>query len=223
MQADLTNMLHKPNGYYSAMRQNMLKYIPKDVKTTLEFGCGFGGFSALVKERFGAETWAVEIDREAAREAAKKLDKVINTDATESLQKIPENYFDCIILFDILEHLLDPYSLLCALKSKLTSDGVIVTSIPNIRYYRTFVDFVFHGNWDYEDEGILDKTHLRFFTRKSILKMFDKLGFKILMLEGIHPTHSRIFRLLNLILLNSISDVRYKHFTTVARPKVQSE
>ena len=88
-----------------------------------------------------------------------------------------------------------------------------------VEYYRTFIDFVFHGNWDYQDKGVLDKTHLRFFTRKSILKMFDKFGFEILKFEGIHPTNSRTFRLLNLFLLNSFSDVKYKHFVAVVRPK----
>lgn len=219
VQADLTNMLHKPNGYYSATRENMLKYIPKDVKTTLEFGCGFGGFSAMVKKRFGAETWAVEMDKGAAQEAAKKVDKVINADAVESLKDIPDNYFDCIFFLDILEHLVDPYSLLCAVKTKLTKQGVIVASIPNIRYYRTFVDFVLHGNWDYLDQGILDKTHLRFFTYKSILRMFESLGFGILLIEGIHPTSSRTFRVLNTLLLNTFADVRYIHFVCVVRPK----
>jgi len=220
MDRDLGNFADKPKGYYESTREDMVRYIPEATKTTLEFGCGFGGFSALLKERFNTESWAVEIDKTAAQEAAKKLDRVINADANESLKDIPENYFDCIILFDILEHLVDPYRLLCALKSKLTSEGIIVASIPNIRYYRIFVDLVVHGNWDYKDQGILDKTHLRFFTRKSILKMFDKLGFKIFIFEGIHPTHSRTFRLLNIILLNALSDVRYKHFATVVRPKV---
>lgn len=219
MDTDSSNLTNKSKHYYESVREDMLKYIPQETKTTLEFGCGCGGFSALLKEKFGAESWAVEIERAAAQEAAKKLDRVINADANESLNDIPENYFDCIILFDILEHLVDPYSLLLSVKKKLTKRGVIVTSIPNIRYYRTFVDFVIHGNWDYKDHGILDKTHLRFFTRKSILKVFDKLGFKILMFEGIHPTHSRTFKLLNIILLNALSDVRYKHFVTVVRPK----
>ena len=104
MQADLTNMLHKPKGYYSAIREEMLKYIPRGVKTTLEFGCGFGGFSTLVKERFATESWAVEIDKEAAREAAKSLDRVINADASEALKSIPDSYFDCMLFLDILEH-----------------------------------------------------------------------------------------------------------------------
>ncbi len=200
----------------------MLKYIPEGTKTILEFGCGFGGFSSLVKEKLGTENWAVEIDEKAAQEASKKLDKVINTDALEALQKIPEGYFDCIVLFDILEHLADPYSLLHALKTKLTKKGVVVASIPNIRYYRTFIDFVIHGNWDYKEQGIMDKTHLRFFTYKSIIKTFKQLGFEMLELEGIHPTSSRTYKILNVIFLNLLSDIRYKHFAVVAKPKTET-
>lgn len=137
---------NKPSGYYQSNREDMLKYMPPGTKTSLEFGYGCGGFSALVRDRFGAETWAVEINEKAAHQAAKKLDKVINRDAMESLGDTPDHYFDCIILLDVLEHLLDPYALLSALKIKLTNKGIIIASIPNIRYYRTFVDFVIHGN-----------------------------------------------------------------------------
>ncbi len=219
MEAELKNLSCKPTGYYKSKREDMVKYIPDGIKTSLEFGCGNGEFSALVKQRFNAECWAVEIEKTAAHEAEKKLDRVIIGEAAESLDDIPQEYFDCIILFDILEHLADPYSFLYALKTKLTGNGVIVASIPNIRYYRAFADFVFHGNWDYKNQGILDKTHLRFFTCKSIGKMFRQLGFEILSLEGIHPTSSRTFKLLNIIFLNALSDVRYKHFAAVVRPK----
>ena len=212
------NLLNKPPGYYQSNREDMLKYVPPGTKTSLEFGCGYGGFSALVKDKFDAETWAVEINEEAAHEAEKTLDKVINNDAAKSLDDIPENYFDCIILFDILEHLLDPSALLSALKNKLSTKGVIVASIPNIRYYRTFFDLVIHGNWDYKDHGILDRTHLRFFTYKSIVKMLNLLDFEILVLEGIHPTSSRTFKVLNVFLLNFLADIRYKHFAIVVKP-----
>ena len=211
------NLSKKPNGYYESTREDMLKYIPAGTKTSLEFGCGSGGFSALIKDKFDAETWAVELNQQAAQQAEKKLDKVINNDALNSLVDIPDSYFDCIILFDILEHLIDPYTLLGALKNKLSNSGVIIASIPNIRYYRTFIDFVIYGNWDYKDQGILDRTHLRFFTYKSIIKMLKMLGFEILTLEGIHPTSSRTFRILNLLLLNSIKDVRFKHFAMVVK------
>lgn len=215
----MVDLNSKPPGYYEGPREDMLKYIPQNTKTSLEIGCGAGEFSALLKQRFNTETWAVEINEEVARKAAKKLDKVIPGDAAESLDKIPDSHFDCIILFDVLEHLNDPESLLSALKAKLTANGVVVASIPNIRYYRVFMQLVLHGNWDYKDQGILDRTHLRFYTQKSIVKMFDRLNYEILRMEGIHPTSSRTFKILNVILFNSIADVKYKHFTVVARPR----
>lgn len=218
MNADLANLANKPTGYYQNNREDMLKYIPEGTKKTLEFGCGFGEFSALIKKNFSSETWAVEIDKEAAREAAKKLDKVINADAVEALKEIPDSYFDCIIFLDILEHLVDPYSLLYVVKTKLTDEGVIVASIPNVRFYRNMVNFLVHGDWDYKDKGILDKTHLRFFTYKSIMKMFSQLGFEVLVIEGINSTSSKNFRLFNTLLLGKISDAKYEQYACVVRP-----
>jgi len=220
---DFTDELHQPNSYFSSAREEMLKYVPTHARTTLEFGCGFGAFSALLKNNLGTEAWAVEIDKTAAQEAARKLDRVINSDASESLEGIPENYFDCVILFDILEHLVDPYTLLSALKSKLTSEGVIVASIPNVRFYRNMVDLLIHGNWDYKEKGILDKTHLRFFTYKSIIKMFSQLGFEILAVEGISPTSSRSYRLLNTLLFGKISDAEYAQYACLVKPLGNSE
>ncbi len=219
MENKLADFSDKPVWYYTSDRSGMLKYIPKDLKTALEFGCGAGQFSALLKKEFGAETWAVEIDEQSAKTAAQKLDNVINSDAHKAIDELPDNYFDCIIFFDILEHLVNPYSLLSSIKSKLTSNGVIVTSIPNIRFYRYLVRFVLHGEWEYQDEGLMDKTHLRFFTRKSLLNMFDRLDFEIIEFEGIHPTHSRNLKILNFLTLNSFADTKYMHYVTVARPK----
>ncbi len=219
MQTNKTGLANKPKGYYESNREDMLKYIPQGTKTSLEFGCGFGGFSKLIKDRFGAEAWAVEIDEQSAKAASEKLDNVINSDAHEAIDRLPNSFFDCIIFFDVLEHLVNPYSLLTSVKEKLTENGVVVMSIPNIRFYRVFIDFVLHGNWDYQDEGILDKTHLRFFTRKSLLKMFDKLDFEILTFEGVHPTHSRNLKILNFLTLNSFADTKYLHYVAVVRPK----
>lgn len=218
MSVDLTDMSKKPAGYFENPREDMLKYIPSATKTSLEFGCGAGSFSALLKERLGVETWAVEMDKEAAKKAKEQLYTVINADACKAVKFLPDAYFDCVIFFDILEHLADPYSLLTSVKKKLTKNGVIVASIPNVRYYRTFVKYVLYGDWDYKSHGVLDQTHLRFFTCKSITKTFEGLNYKIMTLEGMNSTSSLTFRLLNLVLLNSMSDVKYKHFAVVAKP-----
>lgn len=219
MSANLTDLSEKPKGYFGSTREDMLKYVPSATKTSLEFGCGEGGFSALVKERMGVEAWAVEIVEGAAKKAEEKLDNVINADAYEAINLLPDNYFDCIIFFDILEHLVDPYLLLTLVKKKLTKNGVILTSIPNIRFYRTFVRFVLHGEWDYQDKGIMDKTHLRFFTRKSILKMYDDLGFEIVSFEGIYPTRSRNLKIINFLTANRFADTKYLHYVSVIRPR----
>lgn len=219
---DHNQLFSHPPEYFAGDRRQMLKYIPPSARRTLEFGCGFGGFSGLLKKEFSTETWAVEINAVAAQEATKKLDRVINADAAECLKELPDGYFDCIIFLDVLEHLADPYSLLLRVKSKLVKEGLIVASIPNIRYYRNLVKLAVHGDWDYEEQGILDRTHLRFFTYRSIIKTFKQLDYEILELEGINPTHSRTYRILNALLLNRLSDIRYKHFAVVARPKLRN-
>lgn len=221
MKTNDDRLSEKPKGYFEADRKSILKYIPEGVSTTIEFGCGFGHFSLLLKEKFGAETWAVELDSHAAQQAATKLDKVINADAMQALKEMPDNYFDCIIFLDILEHLIDPYTLLVSVKNKLTSRGVIVTSIPNVRYYRNLINLVIKGNWDYENAGTLDKTHLRFFTYKSILKMFDQLGFEVLAMEGINSTRNKKLKFLNILLFNKLADLKYLQFVSVVRPKPQ--
>ncbi|HEX42366.1 MAG TPA: class I SAM-dependent methyltransferase [Phycisphaerales bacterium] len=206
----------KNADYYGGVRHDMLKYIPPAARTCLELGCGAGRFSELVKATFGAETWAVEISEQAAAQAATRLDKVLHGDATQAMDRLPDRYFDCVIAFDILEHLLGPAALLDAVKAKLRPGGVVVASIPNVRYYRVLADLVVHGDWEYKEHGILDNTHLRFFTRKSIVRMFDSLGYRIQQIEGIHPTSSRTFRMLNACLLTFLADARYKHFAVVA-------
>jgi 2-polyprenyl-3-methyl-5-hydroxy-6-metoxy-1,4-benzoquinol methylase len=214
----------KPQFYYDSPRDNMLKYVPEGVKKTLELGCGTGKFSKLVCDKFGAECWGIELNRNAADKAAKVLHKVLNADIITCLKEIPDSYFDCIILNDIIEHLVDPYSLLIALKPKLTVRGVMVLSVPNVRYWQNFLKLVFLGQWEYEEYGILDNTHLRFYTYKSLRTMFTSLGFIILKLEGIEPSHTwtaLAVKLINLALLNIFVDTQFVQFACVVAPKVE--
>lgn len=211
----------QPAMYYQQTREEMLKYIPQNVRKTLDLGCAQGDFSELIKRKFDAECWGVEMDPAVARIAEAKLDRVITADVNLCLDDVPDNYFDCIICNDILEHLADPYTLLLNLKQKLTGEGVLVASFPNIRYCRILFDLVIHGNWDYKDSGILDRTHLRFFTYKSLVKMFPSLGYELLTIEGKEPEPSimsRLVKLLNLLFLNKFKDTICHHFACVARP-----
>lgn len=210
-------LFDKANTYFASDRAEILPFVPPTVKTSLEFGCGQGDFSRLLKEKFKAETWAVELHKEAADIAAGKIDHVINMDAMESLDKLPDNHFDSIFLLDILEHLIDPYALLEKCRGKLSDDGVLIASIPNIRYYRALKNYIINGTWEYKAQGIMDITHLRFFTHSSIKEMFEKSGFQIVTLQGIHETRSSGFWILNTISMHRFWDARYKHFIAVVK------
>lgn len=210
------NLFDKNVEYYSNTREDIIQFIPLGIKKTLEFGCGQGDFSLLVKNKFKTESWAVELHSESGDIASQKLDKVICGDAIESIDKLPDNYFDVIIFLDILEHLNDPYTLLNRCKCKLSENGVVIASIPNIRYYSAFKSYLFNAKWEYKQHGIMDIGHLRFFTHSSIIDLFESLDYTIKTIKGMHPTKSNSYKLLNLLMLNRLWDVRYKHFIIVA-------
>lgn len=211
------DFMTKPGEYYTGIREDMLPFIPAKASRILEVGCGEGNFGEIFKKR-GAEVWGIEYSSQEARVAESKLDKVFSGDVFLHLNSLPENYFDAIVCNDVLEHLTDPYTVLEKFKSKLTPTGVVISSIPNIRFFRTFFDFVFRKNWDYTDNGIMDKTHYRFFTIKSIRKMYETLGYEIIRHEGINPSRSIRPLLFNIITLNAFWDIKFRQFATVARP-----
>jgi 2-polyprenyl-3-methyl-5-hydroxy-6-metoxy-1,4-benzoquinol methylase len=210
----------KQKKYYGHMRPEMLSLIPYSAKKTLEIGCAQGNFSSqLVKE--GVETWGVEPDIDSAKMAGKKLYKVLEGTLDATINELPDNYFDVIILNDVLEHLLYPWDDLKKLKLKLASDGVIISSIPNVRYTKNLFNLLVRKDWEYKESGILDSTHFRFFTRKSIRSLYHKSGYSVQSIKGINCTKSVLFfpiaLLLNILLLGTQLDIFYMQFATVAR------
>lgn len=214
----LTDLQTKPATYFSLVRPEILPFVPVTARRILEIGCGEGGFARQLKEERGTEVWGVELIPAAAEIARRHFDHVLCGDILEQISKLPRSHFDCVIFNDVLEHLVDPYRVLRELKPVFAPDAVIVCSIPNIRYFRSFFNFVIRGEWHYEEEGIMDKTHLRFFTKKSIAEMFTSVGYHVLRLEGINATPSWRVGLLNLATFGFFEDTKYLQFCCVARP-----
>jgi 2-polyprenyl-3-methyl-5-hydroxy-6-metoxy-1,4-benzoquinol methylase len=214
----LVNLSTKPEQYFSQARPEMEHFVPSTAKHILDVGCGEASFGARLKEKLGAEIWGVELIPSIAEVARSRLDRVLCGDVMQQLDQIPDQHFDCIILNDVIEHLVDPYRMLIAMKEKLTTKGVIVSSIPNIRYFRNLFDIVIRGEFRYQEGGILDKTHLRFFTKKSIIEMFESLGYRIRRLEGINATPSWRVGLFNLATFGYFNDTKYVQFGVVAEP-----
>ncbi len=202
--------------YYESSRAEMLPFIPLSSERILEIGCGAGTFGLEIKKRQCCEIWGIEIVEGQAQKASTILDKVIIGDVGERLRDLPGRYFDCIVCNDILEHLVDPYTLLDDLKRYVTAEGVLVTSIPNVRYYRVVKNLLLYGDWEYKDSGVLDKTHLRFFTRKSIIKTLEESGWRVVYIQGIHPTSSNTCKILNFMMFGKIEDIKYRQFAVVA-------
>ncbi|BAN36771.1 methylase [Sulfuricella denitrificans skB26] len=204
--------------YYQHDRAEMLAFIPPSVTCTLEVGCGTGGFSLLIKDKLGAETWGVEYQPEAASLATQKLHRVLTGSVESALPDLPLHYFDCIIFNDVLEHLVDPYSILVKMQDLLSKTGVIVASIPNIRHWPEFVDYTLRGNWNYVNVGVLDRTHLRFFTKKSIISTIAQCGYALVNLQGINPHYSRAQKIASLLSMGALADTLYQQYAIVARP-----
>lgn len=209
----------KPEIYFNVVRKEMLPFVPIEAKIVLEIGCGDGNFASLLQERGATEVWGIEYEKEQGEIAQKKMTKVLIGDVAEQLEALPNNYFDAIVCNDVLEHLIDPYNVIRKLKSKLKKEGSFISSIPNIRYFRNLFDYFFNKNWDYTDSGIMDKTHFRFFTYRSIRKMFDSNGYEVVKMVGINPTKSIRPFIWNLFFLGSFWDIRYLQFATIAKPK----
>ena len=221
MAYDKTNLdlSAKEAGYYTYERKEMLEFIPDNAARVLDVGCGAGAFGYEVKKGRDIEVWGIELDESAAASAREKLDRVLQGDINGMLDSIPDGYFDCVVFNDVLEHLIDHYTVLLRMKGKIRNYGCVVCSFPNIRYHKQLKELLIKKQWQYKDTGILDKTHLRFFTEKSIIDMFDALDFRIIVLKGMNRTRSRNFRLLNRILFGFLTDAQYAKFACVVKPK----
>jgi len=182
----------KPDQYYQNVRQDILPLVPRDARCILEVGCGAGMTGQALKERPGVFVAGIEIVAAAARQARQVLDDVVEGDIESMDLPYEKNSFDCIIAADVLEHLLDPLAVLKKLTPCLKPQGTLVASIPNVQFFGV-IQHLTEGNWTYQKEGILDETHLRFFTYREIEKLFAAAGMEITQVdETLDPQYKSI-------------------------------
>jgi len=170
-------------SYYTLPRDRLFEQIPAPAGAVLEIGCGAGVLGEHLK-RSGkaARVVGVELNPLAAAVARSRLDEVhIGDIETMSLDHW-SGRFDTLVVADVLEHLRDPWAALFRLRACLKEGGTVIASIPNIGHYKIIKKLLF-TEWRYEPGGILDHTHLRFFTRGSIEDLFRNTGFEILRVE----------------------------------------
>lgn len=206
-------------GYFNNQRPEMLKYIPETAVRILEVGCGDGTFCRDL-QRPDREIWGLEMNPSSAELAARVCKKVLVGDINAIYDQLPKNYFDCVIFNDVLEHIYAPWDTIQLVKTLLSESGVIISSIPNFRYIANLItEVVWEGEFRYKPEGgILDDTHIRFFTSKSIVRMYQEQGFEVLIHEGIKPCKSWKEKMFIRLTFGLLKDARYKQFATVVKP-----
>ncbi len=176
-----TYLTPKAQKYFVEFREEIVPLLPAGpIERVMDLGCGSGETSGYLKS-IGKFKWVcgVEGSPDAAVVAKRKLDQVVEGDIEKIDFPFPKNHFDVILALDILEHLVDPWSTVETLKGLLKPEGRLIVSIPNIRHYSVLLPLLFLDDWRYTQEGLLDSTHIRFFTRTSCISLFKSLGFEI--------------------------------------------
>jgi 2-polyprenyl-3-methyl-5-hydroxy-6-metoxy-1,4-benzoquinol methylase len=213
----------KDKVYYSHSRIELLPFIPAGIKTVLDVGCGNGSFGALLKKEHQCTVWGIEPDKNSALEAEKVLDRSVNTIFSSSIPELAGKKFDVIFFNDVLEHLADPSEALSICKNLLKTGGHIIASIPNIRWYPVILSLLRYKDFKYLEAGVMDKTHLRFFTKKSMVRLFEESDYKVSQISGINKHDNfKFFNILNFLLFNTQEDMKYPQFVIVASNKYAS-
>ncbi|MDQ1257428.1 MAG: hypothetical protein QG656_2032 [Candidatus Hydrogenedentes bacterium] len=209
-----------PGGYYRNTREDLIQHVPRSTRRVLDIGCSGGDFGRRLKELGVQEVAGVELDSHACALAKTALDRVVEGNIETVELPFEDGHFDCIVFGDVLEHLVDPAAVIRKVSRFLAPEGVILMCIPNVRFYEV-VQMLINGRWRYEDAGILDRTHLRFFTAADIHLMVEDAGLELLHLgtqsfippERLPLNPDRTLSLVNAV-IGPLTDEDYREFRT---------
>lgn len=159
---------------------DLLLLIPTTARRVVEVGCSSGALAREYKKRNpGCHYLGIELVPEYAALARRHCDEVVDLDIESVSEKaVSELEADCWVFGDVLEHLRDPWAVLRKIRAAIPAGGHVVACIPNAQHWSVQARLSC-GELRYEDAGLLDRTHLRWFTRITILEMFQQTGFKL--------------------------------------------
>lgn len=205
----------KSEGYFAHARKEILPLLPQNCGRVMELGCGSGATLGWLRQTKKASyTVGVEISEAAALAAREHADEIHQADFERGDIPVNGQLFDVILCLDVLEHMVDPWSVVDRLaRQYLVAGGTLVVSLPNVRHYSVVLPLLFDGRWDYEDAGLLDRTHLRFFTRSSAIhlmshSLLESVSWSATGFDG--WSKKRIFNALTLGVLQEL--LTYQHY-----------
>ena len=206
----IQNYENKNDIYFNRVRKDIIPLLPKSNNRILEVGCGTGATLAYLKNNgYCNHTYGIELFPEAMKVAKKRLDYTYEGNIESMQFSLQESSFDVILCLDVLEHLVSPDKVVSYLHKLLVPGGIIIASIPNIRHISVLFPLVFKGEWNYENSGILDKTHLRFFVKNTAIELMESSGLKLEEVISISGPRGNIATLLSLFILKPFFEIQY--------------
>ena len=213
--------------YPEVAREDARPFIPRGARSVLDVGCGPGGFGPTLRSVLGPDARLVGVEAVRSQAAVAReghgYDEVVDGYFPQALGDRSE-LFDLVCFNDVLEHTVDPWALLRETRHWVSERGTVMALIPSIQYAPT-VWALLRGRWDYTDTGTLDRTHLRFFTRATMVEMFEQAGYQVLRVEGVNPYAGSWptdppgpRRLAKRVIPRLMRDFRYMHFLVQAEP-----
>lgn len=194
------SMLSEPSGllYVGGPPDAVLDLLIHEPRFVLDVGCSVGDFSAVIKTRFPqSRVWGIEPNKHAADIASRRMERVLCQSIEEvdwKQEGVQRGDIDTVMLFDVLEHIYDPWKTLLTLRNLVSPTAQLLVSIPNVRNAPLIQDLI-SGHWRYRKAGLLDITHIRFFTRQDMYRMFYQTGFRVVTANSTRcPMSAEIFQ-----------------------------
>lgn len=208
-----------PLHYFSITRSEIEPLLPPRADRILDVGCGTGATSRWLRKRYpDAHTIGLDGNPSIVSELRRNVNDAHIVDLNESLPDVGEP--DLVLCLDVLEHLVEPDKVLRRLVSAMADGGTIIISLPNVAHVRVSVPLLLLGRFEYRDGGILDRTHLRFFTKESALRLAERADLEVvgMIRNGLDdPGARRSNRLLNVITAGLLSDRFTEQYIFAAR------
>jgi 2-polyprenyl-3-methyl-5-hydroxy-6-metoxy-1,4-benzoquinol methylase len=217
----LDTYVHRYGKMYEQPRDDLQALVPREAGRILDVGCAAGAFASALKARQDCYVVGIEANPALATSAAEHLDQVIQGSVEEVAATTFGAYFDCIACGDVLEHLRDPWAVVAKLAAWLRPAGRLIATLPNVGHWSIVFDLL-QGRWDLVPFSLLCWSHLRFFTRSGVERLFDGHGLTVELLQGMteelrEPTKTFVERASTLVPHADSESLRTSEFLVVAR------
>jgi SAM-dependent methyltransferase len=203
----LSEYYRKNPRYYGNPRIDIAPLLPESTGKVLEIGCGDGATLAWLRATNQCKyTIGIEYFPQAAEKARVSCDELFLGPVEDHIFQFSNDSFDLVLCLDVLEHLQDPWTALTEIQRVLRPGGILICSLPNIRHTSVILPLIFKNQWQYKESGIMDATHLRFFTTKSAIDAISNASFRVDKLLRKIPPVASASGFVNLLTLGMLTD-----------------